>query len=150
MAKAKVNHTARTMEWLRKDGWTVAPVERKAPMPAGIVMDKRAHRERMAFFLTVTIDLFGGIDLLAIRGAETLGLQVTSDSGGNHAARRKKIFANPEMRRWLEGGTRRLEVWSWKKVGHRWQPRVEPISLDMLDPEFVRQPVSRGTDGEDW
>jgi hypothetical protein len=96
--------TERTLNELRKQGYSVAVVEKWNP-----------HAR-------VRIDLFGGIDLLAIRRRETLGVQATS--GNNLKARVKKLTSLEGMKNWLEGGTRRLEVWGWTKYKKRGQKRA--------------------------
>ena len=132
--------TSRTLERLRKEGWTCQVVERHKPMPAGKVRDRQG-RERMAFFLTTRVDLFGCIDIIAIRGNETLGVQSTSGSA-HHAHRMHKIKAEPRMAEWVAGG-RRLEIWTWRQVtkykqsGEKakrkgWEPRIEAVTIETL------------------
>jgi hypothetical protein len=87
--------TARTLAELRKQGWKAQVVEKWIPQT----------RTRS--------DLFGIIDILAIRGTETLGVQATSV--GNQTARMKKLENSEGARWWLDGGSRRLEVWGWGK-----------------------------------
>ena len=55
-------------------------------------------------------DLFGFIDILALIGPNTIGIQTTTRS--HHAARRKKILAEPRAKAWLKAGNM-IEVWSW-------------------------------------
>lgn len=66
-------------------------------------------------------DLFGCIDVLATRGAETLAVQVTS--GSNVASRVKKIEALDDgavLCRLLKAGWR-VEVHGWRKnAAGRW------------------------------
>lgn len=86
-------------------------------------------------------DLFGVVDILAVNGAEMigcLGVQATSDNGGNHSAHVKKAIAEPQLRAWLEAGNR-FEVWSWKKSGargkaKRWGVRMQSVKLEELGP----------------
>lgn len=77
-------------------------------------------------------DLFGCIDILYLIGKNTVGVQVTS--GSNHAARRKKILAEPRVAAWLRAGNL-LEIWSYSKTGVRgkrkmWTCRKEEITLE--------------------
>lgn len=58
-------------------------------------------------------DMFGIIDVLCIRGAETVGLQVTSLD--NLSAHRKKALASPNLRTWLRGGTRTFVLHGWSQ-----------------------------------
>lgn len=67
------------------------------------------------------LDLFSFIDVLAVRGPDTVAIQTTS--GSNLSARVNKIIALPEASAWLEGSQRRIVVHGWAKrlvvVGHR-------------------------------
>lgn len=94
--------TARTIAWYSDLGYTVDIVER-----------------RITSF--VTRDLFGFIDLIAIRRDETLALQVTSAS--NVSARVKKINEHPLLPRVREAG------WGILVVG--WGPKDEPRIVDL-------------------
>ena len=120
--------TQRTLDELRRRGWTAQVVERP--------WNK---------FSKVTLDLFGVIDLVAIvppskeyppyghlPGA-ILGIQATT--GTNHASRRTKILAEPRAKEWVDAGGR-LELWTWsqrvaykangsKSVRPAWTLRVE-------------------------
>lgn len=108
--------TQRTIALLRKSGWTVAIVERWVP-----------HARKK-------IDLFGLIDILAIRPGQVMGVQTTS--GSNHAAHVSKALAEPRLKRWLEAGGR-FVIWSWSKKGARgkrklWTVRKQEIKLNEL------------------
>jgi hypothetical protein len=100
--------TQRSLKKLRDEGWTVAVVERWNP-----------HAR-------IRQDLYGFIDVLAIRGGDTLAVQVTS---GDHVADRvKKIRSVPTAPIWLESPTRKIVVHGWRKAGARgkrktWQCR---------------------------
>ena len=63
--------TARSLAYLRKDGWRAHVVEQRLP-----------HSN-------ITRDLFGFIDILAIRNGEVLAVQTTSAT--NVASRLRKI-----------------------------------------------------------
>jgi hypothetical protein len=104
---------ARSLPWLRRQGWTVDVVERRLP------------------FCRVTKDAFGIIDAIGVRTGEVAGFQVTSRS--NLAARRKKALAAPGLRPWLGSGARFFLV-AWAKAGPRgkrkvWQPVVQELTL---------------------
>lgn len=107
--------TARTLAALRQDGWTAEVVERFNSFT------KRRH------------DLFGGIDILAFRDGEIMGVQATSDS---HVADRvAKLSYIPELRKWVAGG-RRLEVWGWSKKGPRGKRKlwtVRTVAMGVKD-----------------
>ena len=107
--------TSRTLAELRGLGFEAGVVERRVPNRWDI-----------------TIDLFGCIDIVAMReGSGIVGIQATS--GGNHAARRSKSLAEPRLRAWLASGGR-FEIWSWSKAGARgarklWTLRREELTL---------------------
>jgi hypothetical protein len=113
-----VSPTARSLAWLRREGWLPATVERWNP----------GARVRQ--------DLFGFLDLLAMREGcgGLLGIQVTTT--GHMADRRAKILGDPlrdRARVWLAAGNA-LEVWGWAKQGPRgkrktWQLTRQPIAL---------------------
>lgn len=92
--------------------------------------------ERWNAHAAIRQDLFNFIDLLLMPRHESLiGVQATS--GANHATRRNKSEAEPNLRLWLECGCR-FEVWSWSKRGARgkrklWTLRREAITLADLN-----------------
>lgn len=87
--------TARTLALLRRSHYVAGVVERWIP---------RAN---------VRKDLFGVIDIVAIRRGETgvLGIQATSMA--NVSARVAKAKTKGELRTWLACGNR-FEVWGWR------------------------------------
>lgn len=99
--------TARTMKMLRDDGWLVAVVEKRNPVT------KLLH------------DLFGFIDVLAIKDGETLAVQTTS--GTNVAARIRKITDHENLAAVRKAGWG-IHVHGWRKRGRRWVCRVEDLS----------------------
>lgn len=112
MAKSKgPSPTARALAELRKLGYTPAVVEKTIPRSF------------------IKQDLFGFIDILAIRDDETLGVQATS--GSNHAARRTKSLANEVFPSWCKAN-RRFEVWSFTKPDKRWVTRREELTPEMI------------------
>lgn len=109
--------TQRTLALLKKEGWTAGIVERWIPQA----------RKR--------IDLFGIIDILAMKGRCLLGVQTTS--GSNVAAHITKALAEPRLREWLMTNNI-FEIWGWRKVGPRgkrklWQVRRVEFFLDEGD-----------------
>jgi hypothetical protein len=97
---------------LRADGWLVAVVERWNP------------------YAKIRQDLFGFIDLIAIKGDATLAVQTTS--GSNASARVKKIRETQAASVWLESPSRTIIVHGWRKVGAKgkrktWQCREESV-----------------------
>lgn len=92
--------TQLSLRHLRADGWTAEVVERRVP------------------FQNVTQDLFGFIDILAVRGADTLAVQTTS--AANVASRVKKIALCQHVGAVREAGWA-IFVHGWSKKNGRWQ-----------------------------
>lgn len=112
--------TARTLKALRELGYLADVAEKRVPKTR------------------VTRDLFGFIDIVAIKAGEPiLAVQATSDEGGGHGhARVKKIRGECQeaARAWL-GACGRIEVWAWRKLkrsGDKWEPRITEITEAML------------------
>lgn len=106
--------TQRSLAKLRADGWLCAVVERWNP------------------YARVRQDLFGFIDLLAVRGGLTLAVQTTT--GSNVAERVRKILGLEAAEIWLQSASRSIVVHGWSKRGGRgkrktWSCRVETISI---------------------
>lgn len=91
--------TQLTLRKLRDEGWTAEVVERWNP-----------HAR-------VRHDLFGFVDVLALRGDETLAIQATS--AHNVTARVTKIADSPLVGAVREAGWA-IRVWGWAKVANRW------------------------------
>lgn len=101
--------TQRSLKLLRDAGYLCQIVERWNP-----------HAK-------VRSDLFGFIDILAVRGDTVIGVQTTS--ANNMAARVAKIRALPTFKDWLHSPSRRVHVHGWGKKGPRgkrkmWQCRM--------------------------
>jgi len=116
--------TQRTMEKLRADGykpWIVEKFNRFAG-PHGIRQD-----------------MYGIIDIVAIRPGEILGVQSCGQAFSEHI--RKLTEENYlDCADWLEAGGK-LELWGWRKLakiginGKKtkvkvWSPRIKEFSLD--------------------
>ena len=112
--------TARSLELLRSLGYIAQVVEQWIP---------QARRRR---------DLYGVIDVLAIRHGEILGVQATTEN--NRHARQHKIMDDAALSgEWLDAGGK-LEVWAWKLRNGRWQCRRVEVQarenthlLELLD-----------------
>ena len=111
--------TARTLKLLRAAGYTAQVVE------------------RFNIYARIRQDLFGCIDVVAIRSdlPGVLGVQCTS--AANAAARLKKAMAEPALRIWLESGNA-FEVHSHAKRGARgarklWTCERRPLSIIDLE-----------------
>lgn len=84
-------------------------------------------------------DLFGFIDLLAIKGDYVLAVQTTS--GSNAAARLDKINQSPNAMLWLSEH-RAIVIHAWRKVGARgkrkiWECREIPVETTQPQPETL-------------
>ena len=99
--------TQRTLKKLRDDGWMAEVVERWVP---GANIRK---------------DLFGWIDIMALRDGQTLAVQCTSYS--NMSARVKKIEESETIAEVRKAG---WSVWviGWRKVNNRWAERTVDCS----------------------
>lgn len=99
--------TELTLKHLRAEGWTVAVVERWNP-----------HAR-------IRQDLYGFIDILALRGSETLAVQATSYT--NMSARIKKIAEIETVAAVREAG---WTIWviGWRKVNNRWTHKIVDVS----------------------
>lgn len=120
-----VSPTQLSLDYLRADGWLVEVVERWIPS---------AQTRR---------DLFGFLDLVAVRDAETLGVQTTSRT--NLTAHLHKIadaVALPYVR--AAGWTLHVHGWDWPDVGartvndprtiwHRFGGKGRPHRLKVID-----------------
>jgi len=87
--------TQRTLKLLRDEGYTAQVVERWCSFT------KRRH------------DLFGIIDVLAIKDGETLAVQTTSGSGVS--ARLKKMLASDTLEQILKAGWN-VHIHGWRKT----------------------------------
>ena len=72
-------------------------------------------------------DLFGFIDIVALLGPNTIGIQTTTAT--NHSHRRKKILAEPRAKAWLAAGNL-IEIHSWSGSGTKAICRKEEIVLE--------------------
>lgn len=82
------------------------------------------------------IDLFGFADIVVLTPGSIVAVQVTA--GSSHAARRKKILAEPRALAWIRAGGV-LELWSFAKQGARgerktWKLRKESIVVEDFVP----------------
>lgn len=100
--------TSRTLEHLRGAGYELVQVV-----------------ERWNPHARVRQDLFGIVDVLAIRGAEIVGVQATS--GSNVAARVAKLTEHASTPVLRKAGVRLL-VHGWRKARGRWVLREVDLS----------------------
>lgn len=120
--------TARTLERLRKEGWTCAIVEKVVP------------------HTFIKQDLFGCIDILAMKDSMLLAIQATVTA--SISARAKKSSSLPALWSWL--ATHNLfEIWGWSKMGERgkakrWTLTRQPYGTRSTHIEtYNRVPLSR-------
>lgn len=100
--------TQLTLRHLRDNGWTAEVVE------------------HWNSFAGIRQDLFGIIDVIALNGLETLGVQTTTAS--NVPARIRKIADSPNIAAIREAGWT-IRVHGWAKINNRWVlKRDEDIS----------------------
>lgn len=111
--KAAQSPTRLTLNYFRKKGCVCQVVEQFIRIPG-----KGGFKR----------DLFGCIDVLAIAGPDTIGIQTTDHT--HHGDRLTKSIGIPELKNWLNPESKRkFLVVSWKKKGNRWIARVSQISL---------------------
>lgn len=85
-------------------------------------------------FARVRRDLYGFIDIVALKPGEKGVLAVQTTSGSNVSARIHKIEANPNHKLWIECGNRIL-IHGWQKIKGKWACRthaVTPLTLEDL------------------
>ena len=99
--------TERSIALLKKEGYHVAVVEKWNP------------------HIRIRQDLFGFIDLLAIKPGETLAVQTTS--GSNMGARIRKITDHENVGKVREAGWK-IEVHGWRKLKSGWACKREDMS----------------------
>jgi hypothetical protein len=100
--------TQLSMAWLRANGYTPCITE------------------HWNAFARIRQDMYGFIDIVAVRDGETLGIQTTSAS--NMSAREKKIRASDNWPRLLRAGWKiRVHGWKKNKAG-RWELREADIA----------------------
>ncbi len=95
--------TQRTLKYLRAEGWKCQIVERWIPQA----------RKR--------VDLFGIIDIVALKPYCIMGVQTTSAS--NHASHVTKALESDGLEDWLNARGRFLII-SWGKKGKRGEKKV--------------------------
>ena len=106
---AKISPTQLTLRKLKTDGWTtLAIVEHWNP------------------FARIRQDLFGCIDILALKDGDTLAIQCTTYN--NRWSRVKKISENEHLGSMRECNWT-IEVWGWRKnKSNKWEVDVIDIS----------------------
>jgi len=105
---SKPSPTSRSLEVLREQGYTVEVVE------------------KWNSFTKTRKDLFGFIDILAIKRDETLAVQATASGVSD---RLKKIMASDLLPKVREAGWK-IQIWGWRKssVSKKWVLRILDVS----------------------
>jgi hypothetical protein len=116
--------TARTLALLRGCGHAANVVERWIP---------RVNRRR---------DLFGCIDVVAVRRGESGVLAVQVTTLPNVAARLAKAKGRPELRTWLAAGNR-FQVHGWYRRGGKWGVKIVALQSEELAGAIVQAPARR-------
>ena len=124
---ASGSHTTRTLRLLEKEGWRPWVVEKWIPIPKGRNPAGGIRR-----------DLFNFIDVIAVRGTETLAVQCTAYSGVS--SRVCKIEENEYFPYVCAAGWR-VEVWGWRKPKHRWAVRKVKCDADHTLVKEIRESV---------
>ncbi len=105
---AKTSPTQRTLARLKSEDYELVAIT-----------------ERWNPFARIRQDLFGIIDILAIKDGDTIALQVTSYS--NIGARVKKITESPTLAPLRKAGWTIL-VEGWHKKENKWVSRIVDLS----------------------
>lgn len=117
-----ITTTKRSMDYLRKQGYSVWIVEQTVRMP---------DRSKPGQWTMFKRDCFNMFDILAIGHGDIIGIQTTTRS--NQAARISKIRENEYALKWAKAGGK-IVVHGWKKMAHsnKWevcetQPRIDEL-----------------------
>lgn len=129
----KQQPTARTLEELRKRGWSAGVVERWKP---GFREDKKTGAKELIPYGT-RVDFLGFADILALDGQGGY-LAIQACAGASLAARLHKAMDVPELKDHLAQGNR-FQVWGWREIWvkskggasqrRRWQPKIVSVVL---------------------
>src|SRR6266568_446101 len=104
--------TGLTLRRLRQLGFTADVCERRVSIPGK----------------TITRDLFGIGDVIAVHARDRFALLIQCTSLAHVGDRLRRVRQRRELRDWLTVG--RFEVWGWAKRGERWEVRVVAVSGD--------------------
>ena len=120
--------TARSLDYLRKAGYSACVVEKWVPSgPAGFKGP------------IITRDAFNFGDILAVRVGMPGALLVQTTTGSNAAARVDKIRGIAEAGIWLAAGNQ-IHVHSWRKRGDRGKRKLwDCVVIPILPPEVEKQ-----------
>lgn len=114
--------TQRSLKLLRSRGYLVAIVEKWNP------------------YVKIRQDLFGFIDLVAIKGNETLGVQTTTRGDINR--RMEKIRNLPAAKFWADSSTRKIIVHGWAIMGAKGKrKKYECREIEMTLADFEQAEI---------
>lgn len=128
-----MNPTQRTTSWLREQGYTIGTVERFIS-PKSFV--DSGHRR----------DLFGCVDMIAIRPGRVLAVQSTGTDWSGHWKKLTEGTGRPGTVAWLATGSPFLLI-GWRKLKSGWQPRVHWFLMEDL---MVGCAASRHRNEDEW
>lgn len=121
--------TQRSLAKLRKEGWMVAIVE------------------KWNQWAKIRQDLFGFIDLLAVKGDIVMAVQTTS--GTNVSQRLAKIQNTQAAATWLESPYRTIVVHGWRLAGARGKRKLwDCREVWMLKEDLSPSPAASSTNPE--
>lgn len=125
--KSRTTPTQRTLAGLKREGYLCAIVERWNP------------------HVGIRQDLFGWIDILAVRPSDGMLIGIQTTTTDNAAARVKKIREWPHLALWLRRN--QAQVWSWakrsggKKGGRQlWTLKIENVDV-VTEDALATQPA---------
>jgi len=105
--------TQRTLQELRRRGYVAQVVE------------------RWNAFAKIRQDLFGFIDIVAVKSNENGVLGVQATSTGNVPSRIQKASLSPNLSVWLQAGNR-FAVWGWAKRGAKGKRKVYQLREEVV------------------
>jgi hypothetical protein len=117
---AKVNPSARSLKHLRKEGYLAQVVE------------------KYNFFAHVRQDLFGFIDIVAIKEEEPGVLGVQSTSTSHISDREKKAKSFDALRVWLSAGNK-FVVHGWSKKGPRGKRKLWTLTSKVITLQDIKK-----------
>lgn len=120
------DYTRRTMQFLRKEGYTVDVCEKWKVRSTG------EGGFPTPALLICKVDLFGIFDLICIKDGREGVLGVQSTSKGALSKHRRAIAESEFSQPWLRCGNRILLI-GWYKDGRFWKPKLEPIHLEHIE-----------------
>ena len=136
--KKKESCTARSKEFLEKQGYIVANTEKDQRLP------KKNPVTGQVTWIVFKQDLFGFGDLIAFHPDKPGCLIVQTTTRDNQASRITKILGIPEHRIIMAAGNQ-IHVHGWAKVGPRGKAKTWQVTVtDMADRSTPAEVVAVG------